>query len=59
MLSLENAIISKYGNIISNNAQRLITRVSALSVLSIIGAIGFFMVIRSNTAIKALKNQKN
>ena len=59
MLSLGTAIISKYGNIISNNAQKLITRVSALSVLSIIGAIGIFMVIRGNKEIKKLKLQKN
>lgn len=59
MLSLETAIISKYGNSISDSAQRIITTVSAFSVLTIIGIIGVFMLTRSNKAIKTLKSKQN
>ena len=55
MLSLESAIIGKLGIYLSNKLQRIITGISAFSVLSIIGYIGIFMVIKGSRELKALK----
>ena len=55
-LSLETAVISKLGAVISDKSQKIITGISAFSVLAIIAYIGFFMVARGNKSLKELKD---
>ena len=55
MLSLETAIIGRLGIYLTDRIQKIITGISAFSVLSIIGYIGIFMVIKGSRELKALK----
>ena len=55
MLSLETAVISRFEYILGERWQRIITGISAFSVLAIIAYIGAFMVRRGNRMIKALQ----
>lgn len=58
MLSLETAIIGKLENIISDKLQKIITGISAFTVLAIIGYIGIFMVVRGTKKLNLLKTQR-
>lgn len=58
MLSLETAVISKLGTFISDKAQKVITGISAFSVLAIIGYIGIFMVAQGNKKLGEINGAK-
>ncbi|MBE6533848.1 MAG: hypothetical protein E7678_02605 [Ruminococcaceae bacterium] len=58
LLSLETAIISKLGNTLSVTTQKLLTGISAFTVLAIICYIGIFMVVRGTKSIKALNKSE-
>ena len=57
MLSLETAVISRYASTLSDKWQKIITGISAFTVLAIIAYIGAFMVVRGNKMIKELENR--
>ena len=54
MLSLETAIISRFGNVLSDGWQKAITAFSAFAVLAIITYIGIFMVAKGNKKLTEL-----
>ena len=54
MLSLETAIIGKLSNMMNNNIKKIITGVSAFTVLAIIAYIGVFMIVKGNKEIKRI-----
>ena len=56
MLSLETAIISRFGANLGDKLQRIITGVSAFTVLAIISYIGIFMVRLGSKNLKKLKS---
>ena len=58
MLSLETAVIGRFGAVLNDKHQKIITGVSAFAVLLIIGYIGVFMVVRGNKALRALNSSK-
>ena len=55
MLSLETAVISRFGAIVSDRTQKIITGISAFAVLIIITYIGIFMTYRGNQKLKELR----
>ena len=60
MLSLETAIIGRLGATLDDTTQKIITAVSAFTVLAIIGYIGIFMIIKGNKSLNLLqRSQQN
>lgn len=58
MLSLETAIISRFGTVLNDGIQKAITGVSAFTVLAIITYIGIFMFVKGTKALKELNKIK-